>query len=160
MPVMDEFREEREALKNADFKTKWQYFLDYYKWRAIVIAAVLVFIISMIHSAVTSKDDALSGYFLNTYTIEENTPSFITGFAEAASIDLKEYEIMLDSSLKYDVTNFYDKNTYASSQKIMATMAVGDVDFMAADEETFVHYGTTDTYSIVVFWDNQLISFA
>ena len=146
MPVMDEFREEREALKNADLKTKWKYFLDYYKWWAIGIAAVLAFVISMIYYAVTSKDNALSGYFLNTYAIEENTPSFITGFAETAGIDLKEYEIMLDSSLKYDSTNVYDQNTYATSQKIMVTIAAGDVDFIVADEESFEYYGTTDTF--------------
>ena len=28
---MDEFKEEREALKNASFKAKFGYFLDYYK---------------------------------------------------------------------------------------------------------------------------------
>ena len=67
MAVMDEFREEREALKNADLKTKWQYFLDYYKWWVIGIAAALAFVISMIYSALTAKDNALSGYFLNTY---------------------------------------------------------------------------------------------
>ena len=59
MAVMDEFREEREALKNADAKTKWQYFLDYYKWYVIGGAAVLAFVISMIHSALTAKDNAV-----------------------------------------------------------------------------------------------------
>lgn len=146
MAVMDEFREEREALKNADIKTKWQYFLDYYKWWVVGIAAALAFVISMIHSALTAKDNALFGYFLNTYANEENTTPFITGFAETAGIDLKEYEIMLDSTLQYNNTGSYDESTYTSSQKIMVTIAAADVDFLAADEEAFEYYGTTDTF--------------
>lgn len=146
MAVMDEFREEREALKNADFKTKWQYFLDYYKWWVIGIATGLAFVISIIYSNLTAKDNALFGYFLNTYAIEENTPSLITGFAETAGIDLAEYEIMLDNSLRFETTSGYDENTYTASQKIMVTIAAGDVDFLAADEQAFNSYGTTDTF--------------
>ena len=35
MPVMDEFREEREAIKNAGWDYKLKYFWDYYKWFVI-----------------------------------------------------------------------------------------------------------------------------
>ncbi len=145
MAVMDEFREEREALKNADLKTKWQYFLDYYKWWVVGIAAVLAFVISMIHSALTAKDNALSGYFLNTYADEEQTGTFVTEFAETAGIDLNEYQIMVDSSLQYTPGSM-DESTYTSSQKIMVTIAAADVDFLAADEAAFDYYGTTETF--------------
>ena len=43
MPVMDEFREERETIKNGTFKQKWQYFCDYYKWHVIIGAFVLIY---------------------------------------------------------------------------------------------------------------------
>ena len=145
MAVMDEFREEREALKNADLKTKWQYFLDYYKWYVIGGVAVLAFAISMIHSALTAKDNALFGYFLNTYAEEEKTIACLNDFAESAEIDLNEYQVSIDSSLQYTAGSM-DENSYMSSQKIMVTIAAADVDFLAADEEAFEYYGTTDTF--------------
>ncbi len=36
MAVMDEFREEREALKHGTPKEKFNYFMDYYKWYVII----------------------------------------------------------------------------------------------------------------------------
>lgn len=35
MPVMDEFREEREAMKQKSFKERFLYFCEYYKWHVI-----------------------------------------------------------------------------------------------------------------------------
>ena len=48
MPVMDEFREEREAIKNSSMKKKWGYFLDYYKWYVIGGAAIILFLVFLI----------------------------------------------------------------------------------------------------------------
>ena len=145
MAVMDEFREEREALKNADLKTKWQYFLDYYKWYVIGGVAVLAFAISMIHSALTAKDNALFGYFLNTYAEEEKTIACLNDFAESAEIDLNEYQVSIDSSLQYTAGSM-DENSYTASQKIMVTIAASDVDFLAADESAFEYYANSDTF--------------
>ncbi len=145
MAVMDEFREEREALKNADLKTKWQYFLDYYKWYVIGGAAVLFFVISMAYSMLTAKDSALSGYFLNTYSEVEQSEVFTSAFAETAGIDLNEYEVMIDTTLQY-TPNSMDENSYTSSQKLMVTIAAAEVDFVAADQESFTYYATTETF--------------
>jgi hypothetical protein len=44
MPVMDEFKEERETIKNAPFSKKLEYFKDYYLMKtiiAVVTAAIL-----------------------------------------------------------------------------------------------------------------------
>ena len=56
MPVMDEFKEEREALKHGTPKQKFAYFLDYYKWHVIVALAVIGFAGSLIYQAVTCKE--------------------------------------------------------------------------------------------------------
>ena len=39
---MDEFREEREKIKDASPKQKWKYFKDYYLLKVLIVAALLV----------------------------------------------------------------------------------------------------------------------
>ncbi len=47
MPLMDEFREEREQIKKAPFPQKVQYFKDYYLLPTIFI--VFVSVVSAVH---------------------------------------------------------------------------------------------------------------
>lgn len=145
MAVMDEFREEREALKNADFKTKWRYFLDYYKWHAIVTVLVIVAVISYIYGVVTAKDSALFGYFLNTYENSETSEEFNNSLAEGLNIDLDQYTVTIDSTLQIS-TSEMTETTISSAEKLMVTIAAKEVDFVAANQETFLQYATTDTF--------------
>lgn len=142
---MDEFREERENLKNASFQKKWKYFWDYYKLHVVIGGFVAFFVISMAHSILTAKDNAFFGYFLNCYAEDEQNVAFVTDFAEAAEIDLKEYEARIDTTLQYTPGSL-DENTYTSSQKVMVTMAASDVDFLAADSAAFTYYATSDSF--------------
>ncbi len=145
MAVMDEFREEREALKNADLKTKWRYFLDYYKWYVIGGVAVIFFIGSYVHSALTAKDYVLTGYFLNTYVDTVKNTEFASTFAEAAGINSDKYDLMLDTSLQFTPGSL-DETSYAAQQKLMVMIAAKEVDFIAADETAFLQYASTDTF--------------
>lgn len=145
MAVMDEFREEREALKNASLKKKWEYFVDYYKWHVVIVATVLVFVISMGYNILTAKENALFGYFLNTYADEDQKEIWLNEFGTAAGIDLKEYDFMLDTSLQYTKGGM-DQNSYMTVQKVMVTMAAAEVDFLAGDEDSFEYYADSDTF--------------
>jgi len=140
---MDEFREEREALKNADFKTKFRYFLDYYKWHVIVIVCVIGFVASYIHGIVTAKDAVLSGYLVNFFTDMEYNNELTTDFAEYAGIDTKEYEVIIDSTLQIN-KDAIDESTIAATQKLSVMIAAGEMDFLACDENTFFTYATPD----------------
>lgn len=51
MAVMDEFKEEREALKNGTPKQKLAYFWYYYKWHVIIALVVIIMIVSFVKSA-------------------------------------------------------------------------------------------------------------
>lgn len=155
MPVMDEFREEREALKNADLKTKWMYFLDYYKWHTIGIIAGIIAVISFIYSAVTAKDTAFNAYFVNTYADTVKSEAFVNDFAAFAQIDLNEYYATIDTSMQMSIDSL-DEMTISSSERIMVTIAAGEVDFLAADEKTFSTYGTPDTmYDLREFFTEE-----
>ena len=145
MPVMDEFREERETIKNSSFKKKFQYFLDYYKWYVIGGAAIILFAALLIRDMSNSKDWALFGFFINTYVEEEARDNLINEFSELIELDTENYSVGIDDSLVIQL-NSYDQVTTTSTEKIMVYMAAGDVDFMAADATTFEQYATSDTF--------------
>ena len=48
MAVMDEFKEEREALKNGTPRQKLTYFWYYYKWHVIIALVVIIMIVSFV----------------------------------------------------------------------------------------------------------------
>jgi len=140
MAAMDEFREERERIKQADLKTKIQYFLDYYKWHTIIGISVIVLVVSLIYSMVTNKEDAFTGYFINSQaslmTDFDLTNELASSFAENAGIDLNEYEVFIDSSLGYNVGGT-DESSVLTAQRLSVTVAGQDTDFIAADTNTF-----------------------
>lgn len=145
MPVMDEFREEREAMKNATLKEKWQYFLDYYKWYVIGGVIAIAFFGTLIHDMVTAKDWVFFGFFINAYNTDEASDLFLNGFTELAQLDLENYAADIDDTISINL-NSYDEITMTSNEKMNVYLAAGDLDFIAADETTFSHYATSDTY--------------
>ena len=158
MPVMDEFKEERAALKNASFKEKWQYFLDYYKWYAIGGGLTLLLLCIFIRDVVTAKDYALYGTFINSYAYEEDNGSIkgqalMDEMATRLGIDTNKYTVGIDNSLtiggssSLDITGMTaNEVSYQSEQKLMVYIAAGDLDFMAADSTTFLRYATNETF--------------
>ena len=121
MPVMDEFREEREALKHGTPKQKFRYFLDYYKWHVVAAVAIIVFAASMIYNMATRKEMAFSVSLVNAFDIGTGEEQ-LASFAEYAGIDTEEFDVMADSSMQIDYTST-DQNTAASLQKLMVLVA-------------------------------------
>ncbi len=145
MPVMDEFREERESIKDGTIKQKFQYFLDYYIWYVIGGTVLVIFLSWLIHDILNSKDWTFYGFFINSYGMEEETEAYFNEFAEYAQLDLENYGGMIDSSMSLDV-NSYNEMTMSTVNRLMVAMAAGDVDFIASDPATFNHYATTETF--------------
>lgn len=141
MPVMDEFQEERAALKQAGAKAKWQYFLDYYKWHAIIAIAAVFFIVSLVCQIVNRKDYALYVAMLNTRE-KESAGEYISRYAEYAGIDMAKQEIFIDTSLYIDLSDpaALDRNTLASSEKLLIRVAAGEVDAIVSDEAPLISY--------------------
>lgn len=145
MPVMDEFREEREALKNGTFKQKMQYFWDYYKWYVIGGAFALVLLVIFIRDILDNKDFAFYGFFINTTEKPEISEIFLNNFAEQAALDTENYAVVIDSGESI-VKHSYDEITNASHQKLTISIMAEEVDFVAMDENTFGQYASTSTY--------------
>lgn len=144
MAVMDEFKEQRESLKEKSAKEKWNYFWDYYKIHVFVVIGVLVFGGILIKDIVTSKDIAFYAALLNSFPSEQEE-EFMDGFGELAGIDLNEYEVFLDTSLRFDMNN-YDPSSMAATQKLLAMVSAGEIDVIVADRDTFANYASNEMF--------------
>lgn len=145
MPVMDEFREERDAIKNAGFGYKLRYFWDYYKWFVIGGIAGILIIFSFVKEILSNKDFAFYGFFLNCSGNEYEIQDYMDGFAEAAQLDTETYDVYLDSTMRLTMDS-YDESTMGTVSKIMVSVTAGDIDFLSADPPVFEHYSSIDTF--------------
>lgn len=153
MAVMDEFREEREAMKHGTPKEKLSYFICYYKWHVIIAVAAVACIISVIVSIATRKDTAIYVCMLNTLekgydsTGLESTAAEEFGnlFAEYAGIDTGEYNVHLDTSMsiRYDLT---DQDSMYSAQKYMTYLAAAEMDVIVTDEASLEQYSYQEDF--------------
>lgn len=85
MAVMDEFKEEREALKRGTPKQKLAYFWYYYKWHVIISVIIIGMLVSFIYQFVNRKDTAFNAVLLNASLLDQMSseqPDFLTDFAE------------------------------------------------------------------------------
>lgn len=144
MAVMDEFKEERQALKEKSFKEKLSYFWLYYKWHVIITVAVIVLGGTLIKEMVTSKDFALYGVFLNAYNKVENVTPFTDEFIEYAGIDTNEFSVQFDNTLR--MSQEFDEAGMHASQLIMVHIAAQDLDVATMDTFNFNKYAYNSTF--------------
>ena len=133
MAVMDEFKEEREAVKTKPLKEKLSYFWTYYKWFVIIPLIIVIFVGTLIYQKITAKEPLLHGILLNTNTLESDSSALINGFYEEQDIDQKEYEIDINTTLSYYPESQNATSNSATLQALMAWNSVGDIDFISGD---------------------------
>lgn len=156
MPVMDEFKEERAALKQKPLKKKIEHFWHYYKWHTIgtIVGAILLFI--LVRDITSNKDYGFFGIFVNAYPKYAETTAFDDAVAKALDIDLEEYEVAFDHN--YRMTEEFNDNSFQTAQMLMVHTAAGDVDVMVMDTYNFSKYGYNNNYGDLRFYlsDDQL----
>ena len=145
MPVMDEFREEREAIKNSNFKYKLKYFWDYYKWFVIGGIIAIFIIVSIAKDIINHKDFIFNGVLLNTSGDDAIIQEFTNQFAEVAQLDTENYELLLDTSLRLELDS-YDEGSRATLSRVLASLSIGDLDFIISDPAVFEYYATSDNF--------------
>jgi len=144
MAVMDEFRAEREALKNGTPKEKLSYFWCYYKWHVIATVAIISCIGSFIYNAATKKETALYALMLNGFTVSTDTvDEYKQDFMTAAGIDSTKNELLTDTNL-YMTPGSMDESTYNATQKIFVYVAAGEIDLLLTGEAPFEFYAYSD----------------
>ena len=136
MPVMDEFKEERAAIKSGTPKQKLAYFLDYYKWYVVFGVIAVIFAGTLINQIATSKDAAFYAMLFNAsaydYSAEaENTDSF----AAYAGIDTGKHDVIYDTSVQFGTGS-----DYYAAQQILVHVSAAEVDVMVSDNASLLQY--------------------
>ncbi len=143
MAVMDEFKEEREALKHGTPKQKFAYFMDYYKWYVIAAVIAVILVSYTIYEIATRKETVFYTCLLNT--LDMGAEEYNAGFEEAVGLDTEEYRMLFDSGTWIDPYSM-DETTMANSQKLMAHLAAGELDTMITDMESITNYAYQDNF--------------
>lgn len=156
MPVMDDIKQETSKMKDKSFKEKLSYFWGYYKFHTLAVVALLIMVIWFVHDLVSQKENAFYALLVNAggYHMAEDAGN---EFAENAGIDLKQYDIKIDTSVIYDPGDF-SQDSYYGAMKLSALLAAGEVDAFVSTEDTFSNYALTDSFFHLdeVLTDEQL----
>lgn len=146
MPVMDEFREEREAVKNGSFKDKAKYFWCYYKWHTFIGLVVIFFVVLLIRDVTSQKDNAFFAVLLNCYETDthiEDISSCESGFVEYAGIDTDTYDVIFDTTIHLSEDSM-DEMSVTSSQRMMVYTAAAELDVIVGSSDIFPEYANSE----------------
>lgn len=141
MAVMDEFQEERAALKDQGAKAKLAYFWDYYKWHVIISVIVIGCIISFASQLLRSKDYVMTAVMLNASQVAEDETVLENDFMEYAGIDSGKEAVLFDTSIQtQSSSDLLGDVTYTSNEKLMVYIAANQVDAMITDTASYQKY--------------------
>ncbi|HKM33611.1 MAG TPA: hypothetical protein VJY54_02590 [Lachnospiraceae bacterium] len=144
MPLMDEFRKERDQIKKQPLKKKLAYFWTYYKWFVIGGLIAIILIVTTAKAYMDKKEYALYGVMLNGYSLSQEEEPLATGFEEYAGIDTNKYSVSFNSTLT--MTDQMDQSGIGATQFIMVYIAAKDLDVTVMDLKRFGKYANGDTY--------------
>lgn len=163
MALMDEFREEREALKKGPFKKKVQYFWYYYKVHVFVTAFIAFALISIIYNLITAKDIILYAVLPDCFVqAEDQGEAYKMAFTESLGYDTDKFETYIDTSMYLGDIYTYSEDTYASIQKIATYVAAGEIDVMITDPDIFNYYAYLEYLSDIstILTEEQLARYS
>ena len=144
MPLMDEFKEEREAIKNASFKERFSYFWCYYKWHVIGTIIAIAVVGSFVYQYITHKENAFYVVVLNSYAYP-SAQDYTDNLAEIFELDTSKEQVLFDTSVYVDFKS-NDQRTMTSAQKIIVYMASNELDLMISDTKSLEYYLYNDTF--------------
>lgn len=134
------YLEEARKLRPMTLKQKISYLTTYYT-RWFVLFLVICLFVGFIGDALiqSRKEIVLQGYFTND---DHNYfPGSKMEQEYGAVLDLKRGErVVFDDSLYFDLEGTADEYTAASNGKVIATMAVNQLDFMVTSLPVFEHF--------------------
>ena len=124
-------------MKGKPKEEQWKYFLEYYKWYAVVAVAVLFILINIIVLIATSKSTALGGMLIDGYSPEDEQIEevYLASLSEHLELNTKKEDIRFDTgiSLMYN-PEISQVDTF---QKIQAGLLTKTTDFITAQTYAF-----------------------
>ncbi|MBQ7955265.1 MAG: hypothetical protein IJ282_05895 [Lachnospiraceae bacterium] len=146
MALMDEFKSEREAVKQKSFREKVNYFVYYYKWHVIAAVAIFFLLFALVRETINSKELSIFGLFLNASSMTLDSPEeFEADFCEYAGIDTQKHAADFEHTFRMGPQ--MDSAGLEANQMIMVYLAAGDIDVMAMDTFNFNKYSYNSAYA-------------
>lgn len=148
MPVMDEFREEREAIRHAPFEKKLEYFKDYYLLPTILILVTAGIAGAFLYSYFSQKAPALYVTLVNFNTLEESSEGMTKPFAEE-HINTRREEIFIDNSsfISADENEInFIKYGYEDEQRLFSMVMTGTIDLFITGEDVIDRYAEQEWF--------------
>lgn len=134
------FRKESEKMRPMSLKQKISYLTTYYTGWFVLFLIICLFVSFFGDALIQSrKEIVLQGYFTN------DDYNYFPGSAMekeyAALLDLSfGQRIVFDDSLYFDLEGSANEYTAASNGKVIATMAVNQLDFMVTTRPVMEHF--------------------
>ena len=144
MPVMDEFREEREALKHGTPKEKLSYFMYYYKWHVIIAVCVIIAVSVLANQILTRKDTVFYAAMINgvdTLSLDPKDDPFY----QYSGIDADKSAVVYDTSMLIDI-NSTKEISISSAQKFVVFLAAAQMDVVISGENVIQKYAHNETF--------------
>ncbi len=160
MPLMDEFKKEREDMKNQPFKKRLEYFWEYYKWWVIGGLAVLIGVIVTISNTITRKNDVLYVAMVNIVAnpLADPQSAISDPFLSERGYNTKKDIINFNTDFLFYETPSEDtgsspaySNTlgYSSRENLVVYVSAGDVDSMCGTNDWIDFYAYNGFFSSV-----------
>lgn len=144
MALMDEFKEEREQIKNAPFKKRLEYFWDYNKVRVIIAASLVVMFTSIFYHIITQKDTVL--YVAMVDCLQEDTlaAEYEANLTEVLGVNTKKEKVLLDAS--FLVSSSSSMGDTSLTDALAVRIATGEIDAFLSGEAFFSAYTLSDVF--------------
>lgn len=144
MPVMDEFKEERAALKHGTLKEKLSYLWEYYRWSAAAVILAAAALISLAHHFITRRNPAFYVAMINATDMAPKE-SAEQGFTAYSGIDASRSEIIYDTSMIIDFHSMTGE-AYTSMEKFMLLLTSAQLDAVVADPSVIQSYAQNKAF--------------
>lgn len=133
-------RTEAEKLRALSWGKKLQYLFVYYKGWAVGFLILLLFLGYAVDVVVQGqKEIALQGFFTNDINSAFPVDGILREFSPRLELG-RNRRIIFDDDLYIDLEGEATQYTAASNGKIIAYMAVGELDFVVTSGEVYRHF--------------------
>lgn len=142
-------KQQRDGLKTV--RQKIRYFWDYHKWKVLIPAAVLIFMITFIRSYLEeTKEPALVIALVNGRDTAEAENLILDEYVKERQIDMEKTPLRIESGFLHpkvmDEAASADSVTVASIQKYTAMLTNGTIDVTISTTWAVEEYEKSNAY--------------
>lgn len=145
MPVMDEFKEERAAMKEKPFKERFSYFWDYHKNHVLISILAVVLVSSLVVQILNRKDTVFFAAMLNCIDLTNSSGEYAAAFEEHVGINSEKEAAIFDTTMSINMSDM-DEITKSSLEKMMIYLAAQEIDVVLGDEKIMENYANNETF--------------